>query len=146
MCLCQVIIPEKATAGDVLVLTKPLGTQVLPLPPCAPLPPLAAATTAATAASAACGLSVVQPTPTNAILPPTNWWVQVAVNLAEWLRDGADPKRMGNDRFAKVEGITTPEEAVTAYKVAERSMARWESAHVTCLYLRYHFPKHERFF
>jgi selenide,water dikinase len=69
----DVIMPENAIAGDVLVLTKHLGTQL-------------------------------------------------AVNLAEWLRDGIT--RPANDRFEKVADLVSPEEAVKAYKAAERSMAR----------------------
>lgn len=69
----DVIMPENAVPGDVLVLTKPLGTQL-------------------------------------------------AVNLAEWLRDGL--VRPHNDRFDKVADLVTPEAAVVAYKAAERSMAR----------------------
>lgn len=69
----DIIMPENLVAGDVMILTKPLGTQL-------------------------------------------------AVNLAEWLRDSKT--RPHNNRYAKVASIVSPEEAVTAYKVAERSMAR----------------------
>lgn len=47
---------------------------------------------------------------------------QIAVNLAEWLRDGKT--RPESDRWAKVEHVVSPEEAIVAYKAAERSMAR----------------------
>ena len=47
---------------------------------------------------------------------------QLAVNLAEWLRDAKT--RPHNNRYAKVADIISPEGAVKAYKTAERSMAR----------------------
>lgn len=69
----DIIMPEHLQAGDVMVLTKPLGTQL-------------------------------------------------AVNLAEWLRDAK--QRPHNNRYLKVAGLISPEDSVKAYKTAERSMAR----------------------
>jgi selenide,water dikinase len=50
-------------------------------------------------------------------------WLQLAVNLSEWLRD-CKTRPPEKNRYAKVADIISPEQAVKAFKTSERSMCR----------------------